>query len=322
MLKYSNSIFSNYFGGSEKISSHEFEALRKYIYKLCGLNITKGKEYLIIHRLAEIFKANGCKTWAEFHEKLVRDRKGALAEEVISAISTNETSFFRDSHPFESVRAKVFPQFLEKQRSARTRSSGKVRIWCAASSTGQEPYSLAMLISEYANSSEGRGLDLSRVEIIATDISNKALEAARKGIYSTMDYSRGLPSNYRKYFKRKGSDWEVDPKIRAMVNFRKLNLVDSFSHLGDFDFVLCRNVLIYFDSETRLGIVNRIADMLGEDSYLLLGASEGIIGQTDHFVAEYVGPAILYRKDSGEALKTRKISSGFNRRSVGKSATA
>lgn len=307
MLKYTNSIFANHFGGADKITPTEFASLCKFIHSICGIKITSGKEYLIIHRLTDLYKECNCDSWNDFLKKLHSDTSGLLKEKLISAISTNETSFFRDSHPFQVIRSVIFPSLADKLKNSRGHK--KFRIWCAASSTGQEPYSLAMLFRQYLSSPAGRSINPSSIEIVATDISSRVLEIARRGVYSDMEYSRGLPSDCYKYFNKSGSQWEIVPEIKSMVRFKKLNLMNSFSTLGNFDFVLCRNVLIYFDYETKINIVNRISELMEERSYLLLGASEGIVGQTDSFVAEHHGKVILYKKDTTKASEIRKVCS-------------
>jgi chemotaxis protein methyltransferase CheR len=194
---------------------------------------------------------------------------------------TNESFFFRDKTPFENFRSTVLPALMAR------RPSRTIRIWCAAASTGQEPYSLAMALQEME-----RGLAGWRLEVLATDLSNEVLEKARQGLYSQFEVQRGLPIQLLiKYFTQIGDMWQIAPDIRAMVKYRQLNLLSDFSHLGLFDLIFCRNVLIYFDQETKIDVLNRLVHATARDGYLVLGAAETVVGLTDGFkpVAELRG---------------------------------
>ncbi|CCO25429.1 CheR family methyltransferase [Maridesulfovibrio hydrothermalis] len=283
-----------------KIGKKEFDLLRQQIYRLCGLSIPDGKEYLIEHRFAPIFQDRGCKTWMEFY-KLLQSSDVGFKDEIISAISTHETSFFRDNYPFTSIKQKVLPQLVNGRKSRRG-----IRIWCAASSTGQEPYSLAMLIHEFCNSPAQKNISPKDFSILATDISEKVLSKASNALFSKLDVDRGLPDGFTKYFKQEGRSWRLNEDVRSLVSFKKFNLLNSFNPLGKFDFVLCRNVLIYFDDATKVDIVHRIHALLPDNAYLMLGATETLSGHTDRFEAEHIGPVILYRKKNG-AGKTKSM---------------
>jgi chemotaxis protein methyltransferase CheR len=194
----------------------------------------------------------------------------------------HESFFFRDKIPFEHFRDTIMPELIAS-RAARRR----IRIWCAAASTGQEPYSLAMSLGEMADRISGW-----RIEIIATDISNEVLEKSRAGIYSQFEVQRGLPiALLLKYFTQIGDNWQIAASIRAMVQFRPLNLIGDFSHLGVFDVVFCRNVLLYFDQQTKSRVLDQVARRMERDGYLVLGAAETVVGLTDCFkpVAESRG---------------------------------
>src|SRR4051794_25376104 len=197
----------------------------------------------------------------------------ALITEVVEAMTTNETFFFRDKIPFDHLRETILPALVQARASRQT-----LRIWCAASSTGQEPYSVAMCVKEFA------GLAGWRVEILATDLSQEVLEKSKAGIYSQFEVQRGLPIQMLvKYFTQIGELWQLNPDIRAMVQHRQLNLLQDFSHLGKFDVIFCRNVLIYFDQDTKTGIFGRLAKMLEPDGMLLLGAAETVVGISNAF---------------------------------------
>ncbi|MFW5499680.1 MULTISPECIES: CheR family methyltransferase [unclassified Maridesulfovibrio] len=274
-----------------KLEKKDFELLRKQIYHMCGLTISDGKEYLIQHRFKSLYQSRNCRSWGEFYNLLVSGDTH-FKEEAVSAISTHETSFFRDNHPFIAIRNKVLPELVKKRRSG-----AKIKIWCAASSTGQEPYSLSMLIHEWSRTVGGISPD--DFSILATDISGTVIERAKQGLFSRLEKSRGLPSGYDKYFEKNGINWQVGPSVKSLVTFKKFNLLDSFRSLGQFDFVMCRNVLIYFDDATKIDIIHRIHDLLPDKGYLMLGATETLAGHTDRFVTEHTGAVLLYRKMRG-----------------------
>ena len=198
-----------------------------------------------------------------------------LIVEVVEAMTTNESFFFRDKLPFEQFRDTIMPALL----AARTRRRRRIRIWCAAAATGQEPYSLAIALKEM-----GKDLRGWRIEIVATDLSTEVLEKAKSGIYSQFEVQRGLPALMLiKYFTQVGETWQIAPEIRGMVKFMPLNLLNDFSRLGRFDLVLCRNVLIYFDQATKISVLERIADITERDGFLVLGGAETVVGLTDRF---------------------------------------
>lgn len=272
------------------LSKDDFDLLRKQIYRMCGLTISEGKEYLIQHRFKTLYNSSNCRSWRDFHKLLVSGDT-QFKEEAISAISTHETSFFRDTHPFTSIRNKILPEIVKNRKSG-----NKIKIWCAASSTGQEPYSLSMLIHEWAGTAPGGGIDPKTFSILATDISGQVIKKAEHGIFSNLEKSRGLLPGYEKYFEKDGASWKINPSVKSLVSFKKFNLLNSFRPLGQFDFVMCRNVLIYFDDATKIDIVHRIHDMLPDKGYLMLGSTETLAGHTDRYKTEHLGAAILYRK--------------------------
>ena len=201
-----------------------------------------------------------------------RDEK--LAWIVTEALTTNETFFFRDQIPFDNMSEHVMPAF-----AAARPAGAKIRIWCAACSSGQEPYSLAMVFDENPQLLGGRPY-----EIVATDICNKVLEKAKTGLYSQFEVQRGLPvTRLVKYFQKAGDMWQISPVLKQHIRFQRFNLMESFVGLGKFDVVFCRNVLIYFDQQQKTDILNRIAGQMAGDGYLMLGASESVIGCTDRY---------------------------------------
>jgi chemotaxis protein methyltransferase CheR len=253
----------------------DYDYVRKLLRERSGLVLSADKQYLVESRLLPVARRAGMAGLPELVQEL---RRGSIAErlvvEVVEAMTTNESFFFRDKAPFEQFRQAIMPELL-----AARAASKRFRIWCAAASTGQEPYSLAMSLKEMGSALAGW-----RVEIIATDLSGDVLEKARAGIYSQFEVQRGLPIQLLvKYFSQIGDTWQIAPEIRAMVQYRPLNLLADFTHLGTFDVVFCRNVLIYFDQETKTGVLDRIARITDRNGYLVLGAAETVVGLTDSF---------------------------------------
>ena len=250
----------------------DYEFLRKLLKERSGLDLSADKQYLVESRLIPLARRAGLAGITELVQK-IKSGTDPLTSEVVEAMTTNETFFFRDKIPFDHLREKIFPELIQARASRRT-----LRIWCAASSTGQEPYSIAMCVKEFA------ALAGWRVEIVATDLSLAVLEKSKAGIFSQFEIQRGLPIQLLvKYFTQLGELWQLNADIRAMVQHRQLNLLQDFSHLGTFDVIFCRNVLIYFDQDTKAGVFDRLAKMLEGDGVLALGAAESVVGISDAF---------------------------------------
>jgi chemotaxis protein methyltransferase CheR len=257
------------------MTPQDFDYLRKLLRERSGLVLSAEKQYLAESRLLPVARKHGLAGLGELVGKLkVTTAAAPLTVEVIEAMTTNESFFFRDKVPFEHFRLTVMPALL----AARAREK-RIRIWCTACATGQEPYSLAMSLKAI-----GPALAGWRVEIVATDLSNEVLAKAKAGIYNQFEVQRGLPiQQLVKFFSQVGEAWQIAEEIRAMVKFRLLNLLADFSSLGTFDLVFCRNVLIYFDQDTKTGVLNRIARQMPADGFLILGAAETVVGLTDAF---------------------------------------
>jgi chemotaxis protein methyltransferase CheR len=256
------------------VNPFEYEFLRKLLKDRSGLVLSSDKQYLLESRLLPIVRQLDLGTIGGLVAKLRAPGAEALTVQVVEAMTTNETFFYRDKIPFDNFSEAVIPALIAARGSQR-----RIRVWCAAASSGQEPYSLAMCLKEMAAKLAGW-----RVDIVATDISRDVLEKANAGIYSQFEVQRGLPVQHLiKYFVQKGETWQVTPDIRAMVDFRPFNLLNDFMPLGSFDVVFCRNVLIYFDQPTKLDILNRIARVMPKDGYLMLGAAETVVGLTEAF---------------------------------------
>ncbi len=251
----------------------DYEFLRKLLRERSGLDLSADKQYLVESRLIPLARRAGLPGIADLVAK-IKGGSEPLTVEVVEAMTTNETFFFRDKIPFDHLRQTILPALLQARASR-----GSLRIWCAASSTGQEPYSIAMCLKEF-----GAALAGWRVEILATDLSLGVLEKSRAGIFSQFEVQRGLPIQMLvKYFTQVGELWHLNADIRAMVQHRQLNLLQDFSHLGTFDVVFCRNVLIYFEQEAKSGIFERLAKVLEPDGVLALGAAESVVGISDAF---------------------------------------
>jgi chemotaxis protein methyltransferase CheR len=256
------------------MTPQDYEYLQKLLKTRSGLVLSSEKHYLVESRLLPVARRNGLFNLTGLVAKLRGPAAEPLIVEVVEAMTTNESFFFRDKLPFELFRDAIMPALL----SART-ASRRIRIWCAAAATGQEPYSLAIALKEM-----GKALRGFRIEIVATDLSTEVLEKARSGIYSQFEVQRGLPALMLiKYFSQVGEAWQIAPEIRGMVKFMPLNLLNDFSHLGRFDLVLCRNVLIYFDQATKIAVLERIAGVTERDGFLVLGGAETVVGLTDCF---------------------------------------
>ena len=281
-----------------ELSPREFEQLRDLVHQLCGLALTGEKTYLVKHRLTPVAQAAGCQSFAAFLEMLASPEASRLREPIIEAITTKETSFFRDRHLFETVRSEILPELARQIRQRRAdQESRQARIWCAAVSTGQEAYSLAMLIDDFVNSPAGSDLQAKNFGVLATDISPKALEAARAGRYSESDMKRGVSQAFRsRYFRNVEQEWVIADRLRDMVEFRRVNLTDNFTPLGMVDVIFCRNVLIYFDDSRRQRICEHFAEMLRPEGLLILGAAESLYGIATGFASEHRGPTLVYRK--------------------------
>ncbi len=271
----------------------DYDFLRKLLRDKSGLDLSADKQYLIESRLLPLARKAGLPGIAELVHKL-KDGPSSLINQVVEAMTTNETFFFRDKVPFDHFREVIVPELLRARTGRKS-----LRIWCAAGSTGQEPYSLAMCLKEMGAAVSGW-----RIEILSTDLSQEVLEKSRAGLYSQFEVQRGLPIQLLvKYFKQVGELWQINPEIRAMVQHRQFNLLNDFSQLGTFDVIFCRNVLIYFDQDTKINIFGRLAKSMEPDGFLVLGAAETVVGLTDVFkpLAERRG---LYRPNLAASVKS------------------
>lgn len=252
----------------------DFEFICQILRERSGLVLTNDKAYLLESRLLPVARKWKLATFDDLVRTIRSRMDEAVIRDVVEAMTTNESFFFRDTKPFDQFKELVLPSLLKNRAASRT-----IRIWSAACSSGQEPYSLAMILSEMAAQLNGW-----KIEIVGTDISTEILTRAKEGMYSQFEVQRGLPiSMLVKYFAQIGDRWQVNAKIRAMVQYKEFNLLHDSMALGRFDVVFCRNVLIYFDQPTKARVLNNVAKMMPEDGFLFLGGAETVLGITDKF---------------------------------------
>lgn len=286
----------------------DFELYKTLLYDKSGLVITPDKSYLLDSRLTPVAKKWNFPTLEMMTLQLRAIPDSKLVKDVVEAMTTNETSFFRDTKPFTLFQEDILPAMLESRSSRRS-----VRIWCAACSSGQEPYSLAMILKEKEAQLKGW-----RFEIVATDLSDEILDHAKSGKYSQFEVQRGLPIQYlMKYFAQDGETWKLKDDIKNMVKFSAFNLLDDMARLGQFDIIFCRNVLIYFDEKTKSQILGRMDKQLEKDGFLLLGGAETVLGITDKFIPKPEKRGLYIKNPSAATTPPSTggaASSGFFRR--------
>ena len=269
-------------------SNNDYALFREYLERSSGILLGDNKNYLIDSRLRNILKDNEIKSLGELVGRIDRPGSSSLKQQVIDAMTTNETLWFRDRHPFEFLQNQLLPELAKKP--------GEITIWCAACSTGQEPYSISICIEELRR--KNFFFTNKNVRILATDLSAKVLEAAKRGLYEPLALKRGM-SNERldQFFKHDNEGaWEINPEIKRRIDFRPINLKDSFINIGKFDIVFCRNVLIYFSGELQKQIITNIHRVLNPGGYLFLGGSETPKGLNDLFEIRYYTPGVVYIK--------------------------
>jgi chemotaxis protein methyltransferase CheR len=283
-----------------KLTAESFDAIRKAVHDLCGIVIGDDKQYLVVSRLEPVLERLGLPSYEAFVRALGRPDATQVRELLIEAITTRETSFNRDGHPFEELRRLILPELarrLIERRVSSAPTTPRCRIWCAAVATGQEAYSVAMAISDFLATRPGIGLTLADFPILATDISQGALAVARAGRYSAEGVRRGVSEALlARYFVRNGDGWIIAEPLRRAVDFRQLNLVLPLPNLGTFDLILCRNFMIYLDEAARRRLYLGLHQALNPSGLLIVGAAEALYGMTDAFTTERLGSTYAYRK--------------------------
>jgi chemotaxis protein methyltransferase CheR len=251
----------------------DFDFIATLVRERSGLVLASDKAYLVESRLAPIARRDGFPAIDDLVAAIRVRRDSPLTDAVVDAMTTNETFFFRDKTPFEIFENTIMPEIIARKRG------GTIRVWCAAASTGQEPYSLAMIADAM-----GPRMGGCKLEILGTDISERCLEKAKAGAYTQFEVQRGLPVTMLvKHFKKDGDTWRIDDKLKTNIRYRPMNLLDDFRALGRFDVIFCRNVLIYFDTPTKKQVLERMSSQVDGPGYLLLGAAETVMGVTDTF---------------------------------------
>ena len=278
-----------------KITPNEIKVISKYIYDISGIFLDEKKAYLIETRLKMIIENEGVSSYQELYRKAVSDKSKVLERKIIDAVTTNETLFFRDTSPFEMFRHKVMPDLIDK-RTAQT--SGvvpiNIRIWSTACSTGQEIYSLAMILKELLPNPQKY-----RIKLLGTDISDEAIARASYGKYNKFEIERGLDKDrLQRYFLPNGNLWKIRDDIRAMAVFQKRNLMQPFAGIGQFDVIFCRNVAIYFSIEDRKKLFEKIAGALAPDGYLIIGSTESLTGICPMFEPQRHLRSVFYQLKS------------------------
>ncbi len=269
------------------ISPSDYERFKLFLEQACGIILGNGKEYLITSRLTKLLRDEKIASVADLLTAIERGHPRQLRDDVIDAMTTNETSWFRDRSPFEALQKVVFP---EMERNGKR----QCRIWSSACSSGQEPYTISIALSEYLRTVPASGL--ATAQIMATDISNSMLSQAKLAEYEEAILGRGLsPERKQLFFKQVGERWTVTDDVKRRVSFREQNLLLNYGQLGKFDIIFCRNVLIYFSAERKTDILNRMALALNPEGYLFLGASETITGYTEAFEMVRSPEGVFYR---------------------------
>ena len=275
-----------------KIKPDEIRLLSGYIYDISGINIDPSKAYLLETRLGKLLETENCSSYSDLYYLAKKDNLKKIEKKIIDAITTNETLFFRDKNPFELLRHKIFPEIIDFQTSVNQKAiSSSIRIWSAACSTGQEVYSIAIILKELLGNSFKYP-----IKLLGTDISNAAISQASTGVYNKFEIERGLSTDkIQKYFTPNGLNWKIKDEIRAMTAFKGINLLNKINHLGKFDIILCRNVAIYFTLDDRQKLFNRIADCLEPNGYLIIGSTESLTGVCPRFVPKRHLNSIFYQ---------------------------
>jgi len=274
-----------------KVTPEEFKSFSKYILDISGIALDVGKEYLLETRLNPIINKLGCTSYTQLQQKAKLDFKKEIENEIIDAISTNETYFFRDKSPFELLQHKIFPDLIDKRTKKAPLIKPTIRLWSAANSTGQEIYSIAMTLIEM-----GVTPDKYNIKLFGTDISDAAISQASYGLYNKFEVARGLDQRrMNRYFDQQDDRYKIKDEVRVMAQFKKMNLMKPFIGLGKFDIILCRNVMIYFTSEDRRKIYHNISKVLEPDGYLLIGSTESLVNDIDLFASKKYLNSVFYQ---------------------------
>ncbi|HEY8938777.1 MAG TPA: protein-glutamate O-methyltransferase CheR [Cellvibrio sp.] len=277
--------------GRDNLDQQEFDQFRQFLEDACGISLGDNKQYLVTNRIRRLLEENNIASFGELVRVLKQGFNRKLKDQVIDSMTTNETFWFRDNYPYDHLKNTLLPQLM----APNNRMFGPVRVWSAACSSGQEPYSISMMVEEYKRQAMG---NLPRpVQIVATDLSSTVLDQAKRGEYDKLSVMRGLSADrLERYFDNPNpAMWRVKNFVKERIDFRSLNLMDSYAGLGKFDIVFCRNVLIYFNADLKRQILQKIHAALKPQGLLFLGSSEGLAGAGDLFEMVRCEPGILYK---------------------------
>lgn len=277
--------------GRDSLDQQEFDQFRQFLEEACGISLGDNKQYLVTNRIRRVLEENSIDSFGQLVRELKLGLNRRLKDQVIDSMTTNETFWFRDNYPYDHLKNTLLPQLM----APNNRMFGPVRIWSAACSSGQEPYSISMMVEEYKRVAMGT---LPRpVQIVATDLSSTVLDQARRGEYDKLSVMRGLSADrLERYFDNPDPTlWRVKGFVKERIDFRSLNLMDPYTGLGKFDIVFCRNVLIYFSADLKRQILQKIHASLKPQGLLFLGSSEGLAGVGDLFEMVRCEPGILYK---------------------------
>ena len=282
-----------------KITPEEVIVLSKYVADISGIFLDQSKAYLLEARLGRLVEKFGCSTYGQLHMKAKWDAERTIEQEIIVAITTNETSFFRDTVPFELLKHKILGDLIDKRRS---QSSGlfptPIRIWSAACSTGQEAYSIAIVLKEVLPD-----LNKFNIKILGTDISGRVVAQAGYGQYNKFEIERGLSKErLEKHFNRNGNVWKIKDEIRAMATFKRYNLMEPIARFGKFDIIFCRNIAIYFTPEDRAKLFDKIGDVLEKDGYLIIGSTESLVSVCPKFEPKRYLSSVFYQLNHSRGI--------------------
>lgn len=280
------------------LNSADIDAVCRLVDDLCGICWDESKSYLIESRLAALSKQNNCENYRDLVRKVRAEIVPGLKEQVVDAVTTNETLWFRDNSPFEALRYKTIPELMDEKASGMFPKS--FRVWSAACSTGQEPYSIAIAFADTLYDFEQYD-----IQIFATDISPSAVEQANEGVYSELEIGRGMdPDHLNKHFVKHDKGWKIHERIRSMCSFQTLNLHDPFAIMGHFDIIFCRNVAIYFTAEAQRTLFEKLASVLTPTGWIFTGSAESLSSLGEKWVAQQHCGANCYRPNMAPVPRT------------------
>jgi chemotaxis protein methyltransferase CheR len=278
------------------INDAEFELLKDYLHTVCGIDIPPEKRYLFVTRLTTLLSEMGCANFSQFYRRVNEKNEAELRVRLVESMTTNETSFFRDEHPFETLQKKILPAIARKRVESVRYTRPRIRIWSVGCASGEEPYSIAISVFEWLEGQEG--FARSDVSILAVDIYSDLIRNAQQATYDPDRIRKSLPPGIEeKYFRKRRFGVTVREDVRAMVSFAELNLSETFDHLGYFDVIFCRNVMIYFSIDLKKRIVEQFHKMLQPGGVLLMGASESLYHLSDRFRVVHEGQTTYYLKE-------------------------